>query len=249
MKGSIVTFSGDNLTSQAIGGFTVCFTSGRICRHCMASRIAVSAIDTEEKCLLRSVLVHNCHVENVLADSSLTSCYGVKERCPLALLEYFYPIQCLPPDAMHDILEGLMGINFSIVIKGFVKKRLFSIQQLKTLIQELNYGEADACDKPNGLCIPNNFIRRNKTISGKAVEKWMLFHLLSIFVSHLIIDSQDYKNDDVWKLHLLCRQITQIILTPEVDINWIPVLQLLISRHHVLLHMVSLKSFTPKFTI
>ena len=38
----------------------------------------------------------------------------------------------------------------------------------------------------------------------------------------------------------------QIILAPEIDINWIPLLELLVTLHHALLKQVSPTSFTPK---
>ena len=36
--GSIVTFSGDNLSSHDLGGFSTCFSSGRVCRQCMVTK-------------------------------------------------------------------------------------------------------------------------------------------------------------------------------------------------------------------
>ncbi len=38
----------------------------------------------------------------------------------------------------------------------------------------------------------------------------------------------------------------QIILAPEIDVSWIPLLELLVSRHHTLFEQVSPTSFTPK---
>lgn len=50
VKGTVMTLSGDNLSSHSVGGFSTCFTSGRMCRTCMASRLSISGIHTKIKC-------------------------------------------------------------------------------------------------------------------------------------------------------------------------------------------------------
>nr|XP_004207466.3 uncharacterized protein LOC101237831 [Hydra vulgaris] len=246
VNGSIVTFSGDNLSSHSFGGFSTCFSSGRICRHCMVSFRFLSDVHSESSCQLRTIDLHKYHVQQVKTDKSLGAVYGVLSRCSLSSLQYFNAIECFPPDFMHDGLEGLLSVNFSIVVRNLIKEKLFTIVQLKEEIAKFKYSIPDSCDKPAVSCIPNNLGTTNKRIHGKAVERWSLFHFLPVFVSCLVKNPDILLNNNFWQLHLLCRQIVQIILAPEIDINWIPILEHHIQRHHSLLECISPVSFIPK---
>jgi hypothetical protein len=90
--GAIVVFSGDNLTSHQIGGFSTCFPSGRICRHCMATKSSQTQFCSEVDCKLRTLKEHTYHLSAVLADKSLSSVYGVLGPSPFSELQLFNPI-------------------------------------------------------------------------------------------------------------------------------------------------------------
>nr|XP_047139090.1 uncharacterized protein LOC124815001 [Hydra vulgaris] len=246
VNGSIVTFSGDNLSSRFFGGFSTCFSSGRICRHCMVSFRFLSDVHSKSSCQLRTIDLHKYHVQLVKTDKSLGAVYGVLSRCSLSSLQYFNASECFPSDFMHDGLEGLLSVNFSIVVRNLIKEKLFTIVQLKEEIAKFKYSIPDSCDKPAVSCIPNNLGTTNKRIHGKAVERWSLFHFLPVFVSCLVKNPDILLNNNFLQLHLLCRQIVQIILAPEIDINGIPILEHLIQRHHSLLECISLVAFVPK---
>jgi len=49
-RGSIATISADNLASHEIGGFRQSFSSGKICRHCLADYDNLSHYVSEESC-------------------------------------------------------------------------------------------------------------------------------------------------------------------------------------------------------
>jgi hypothetical protein len=69
--GTIVTVSGDNLTSHALGGFQSCFTSGRVCRYCMATKLSLTDTYSEAGCTLRTPEGHMYHVEVCIFTVSL----------------------------------------------------------------------------------------------------------------------------------------------------------------------------------
>ncbi|XP_065672051.1 uncharacterized protein LOC136089885 [Hydra vulgaris] len=241
LKGSIVTLSGDNLSAHTIGGFSACFSSGRICRNCMVPHINIRNIKTESQCILRTKTSHNYHVNSVLIDPTLMPVYGVKKECPFSILNYFHPIDSMPQDILHDILEGLMSVNFSVVIKGLVKNKFLTVCELRNILKNFKYGITERCNKPLPSNVPLNLVSSNKHISGKAVERWSLFYHLPLYIGKVVPYENEY-----WLLHLLCRKLCQIILSPVIDIEWIPVLTHLISRHHELLARLNPKSFTPK---
>jgi hypothetical protein len=125
--GSIVTFTGDNLTTHATGGFNSSFTSGRIRRQCMVTKMQTRNVHTEDDCMLRTKEVHNYHVRSVEMDPSLLSVYGVKYASPFADLSLYNPVLFFPPNVMHDVLEGMMSVNVSLVIKALVRQNKIRI--------------------------------------------------------------------------------------------------------------------------
>lgn len=239
VRGTAVTFSGDNLTSHIVGGFNSCFSSGRVCRHCMIPKISLPTCFSEETCKLRTTADHAYHIAAVEEDKDLCAVYGVKGRSPFAVLTYFSPVEFFPPDAMHDVLEGVMVVNVQLVIKSLVRAKVLTIQQFNQRLRMFSFGAADIADKFAPL--PADFVSKNKSLSGKAAEKWAIFRLLSMLIGDLIPEG-----NDVWQLHLLCREICEIVLAPAIDPDWIPYLEVLIAQHHQLLNTISPTSFTPK---
>jgi hypothetical protein len=66
-----------------------------------------------------------------------------------------------------------------------------------------------------------------------------MFRLLPLLVADLVPQGADY-----WRLHLLCRQLCEIVMAP-IDPDWLPYLEV-IAHHHRLLAEIAPKSFTPK---
>ena len=127
LYGSVMTMSGDNLSSHAIGGFSMSFSSGRVCRHCMISHISLSNASSENDVIIRTRTNHQYHVRSIKKDADLKAVYGVKDECALTGLAYFDAISGLPPDAMHDILEGLMVVNIQVTVRGLCKSKVINL--------------------------------------------------------------------------------------------------------------------------
>jgi len=90
--GSVVTLSGDNLTSHMLGGFNSSFSFGRICRQCMTTKSAISDVLSENDCNLRTAEGHAYHLKAVENDSTLSAVYGVKHASPFEGLALFDPV-------------------------------------------------------------------------------------------------------------------------------------------------------------
>ena len=69
MRGSIASFVGDNLGSQAIGGFKEGGSALRPCRHCMVTRTELSS---------KVHVANECHNTNFI--TMLANCVDVGER-------------------------------------------------------------------------------------------------------------------------------------------------------------------------
>lgn len=105
-KGTIANISADNLARHQIGGFRQTFSSGKVCRFCLASYNKLSDYHSEEGCVIRKDSVHKNHVDSVLKDGRLVKIYGVKDESVFKEVANFSVSRCLPPDPMHDILES-----------------------------------------------------------------------------------------------------------------------------------------------
>jgi len=239
VHGSVTTLSADNLSSHLIGGFNGSFSSGRFCRYCLTTYAARQEKMSEEECEIRTSEMHRTHVELVMHDSDVAPLYGVRGECVFSELSCFDPIDSLPPDVMHDIFEGLMQINVKVVVCGLVRAKIISIKQLNEIIGSFPYGQSDIGDKP--IMFSADFVKKGRSITGKAVEKWCLFRMLALMIGSYVAMDNEY-----WELHLLCKEICAIILAPFIDKAWIPYLSLLISRHHALLARLDPQALTPK---
>jgi hypothetical protein len=237
--GSIVTFSGDNLTSHAIAGFNENFSYGRVCRYCMATNSSLAELHCETKCQLRTPEGHSYHLKAIQLDKALTSVYGVKRVSCFSVVSGFSPVTFFPPDVMHDVLEGLMTVNIGVVLKSMIRRKVITVKAFNIRLANFKFGAADSVDKFSPL--PLDFVSKNKSVSGKAVEKWCMFRLLSLIVGDIVPEG-----DKFWKLHLLCREICEIVLAPVVDPAWLPHLELIILHHHKLFAEIAPSSFTPK---
>jgi hypothetical protein len=237
--GTVVTFAGDNLTSHALGGFKMSFSSGRVCRYCMATKLSLRSIHCESQCILRTSEGHNYHLRAVESDPHLSAVYGVTGPSPFSSLSFFNPVTFFPPDILHDVLEGLVSINVAIVLKHLIRKKMLTVKGFNDRLSKFKFGKADALDKFGPL--PLDFVTKDKSVCGKAVENWTMFRLLSLVVGDVVPF-----DDEFWHMHLLCREICEMILAPVVDSSWLPHLDTIISHHHKLLAKISPSSFTPK---
>jgi hypothetical protein len=123
LKGSIATISADNLASHQIGGFRQTFSSGKICRYCLADYETLNCFRTEENCVIRTAEGHVSHLAAIDQDDSCKRTYGVQCKSVFSDLTYFSVVESLPPDAMHDILEGLCPINVKIVLQYLIRNK------------------------------------------------------------------------------------------------------------------------------
>ena len=84
---------------------------------------------------------------------SLSKTYGINNRSLLNKLEYFHVCNFgLPPDVMHDLLEGYIPYTMKLLLNQIInKEKLFTLNYLNNVILYFNYGTNDARNKPNCL--------------------------------------------------------------------------------------------------
>lgn len=79
--------------------------------------------------------------------------YGINNRCALNTLKYFHVCDyALPPDVMHDLLEGYVPYKMKLMLNGLLYEKLFTLEHLNDAISHFDYG-IDMRNKPNVITL------------------------------------------------------------------------------------------------
>ena len=79
-------------------------------------------------------MTHYYHVKSVAENSALTSVYGVRCQSPFHGLNAFDVIECLPPDLMHDVLQGVLPILLRAVVDKLVESKILTKAELSDFV-------------------------------------------------------------------------------------------------------------------
>ncbi|KAG0416799.1 hypothetical protein HPB47_006129, partial [Ixodes persulcatus] len=192
---------------------------GRVCRFCMATSGKLSKLTSEDFCLLRSAGAHQEHLKAITVNPKLNKrMYGVNERSPMLELPYFDVTRQLPPDLMHDILEGGFETVLRPVLKALVDDGILAYSDLD-YITSFEYGQNDKKNKPVGM--NRSFLTNKANLKGTASEKWCLLRLLSVILGNLVPEG----NPD-WELYLQFREIVDLSFATVIPSKYLPFLEI-----------------------
>lgn len=126
VKGSLVSIVGDNLALHEIGGYTTNFSSSitPLCRFCTATYNDMVISFKEKYFTRRTKEMHENQIKLFNTDNSHVNLFGLKFNSPMNDLKFFHTSTMLPPDAMHDLLEGIVPLELSLIINRLIKKNL-----------------------------------------------------------------------------------------------------------------------------
>lgn len=99
----------------------------------------------EDGSLLRTLDSIRTDASNIPRNKSHNN--GVKFVSCLNELKYFNVIWGLPPDPMHDILEGAVRQHFKQLMSYLEKSKLYSVAELNDDLKNFNYGRLDGENK------------------------------------------------------------------------------------------------------
>ena len=168
---------------------------------------------SEDSCVIRTKAVYEYHMNAVEEDPTNRSVYGVVRRCAFSAIESFHVTEALPPDIMHDCLEGVFAMVLRIVLEALVDNNEvpLSLHDVNSELSNFGYGQNDVRNKPPNI---TRLMLRNG-LSGKASEKWCLFRLLP-----MIIGNKVPVGDDDWKFYLICREMADYLMAPVYRKSW-----------------------------
>jgi hypothetical protein len=235
--GTVFAVVSDNLGSHMLGGFKESFSGFRVCRHCMATGEQIQSCFDVSSFTSRSKENYDAHVEMVAEHPTLSTSYGVQRKSALNSIRYFHVTRGLPPDIMHDILEGVGKYEMALVVQNFVSRGLLTITWLNAKIETWKFGELDARSKP--VAFP---VDLKDTLNQSASRMWCLIRLLPLMLSDKIPLGDHYM-----ELLLVLKDIVEIVFSPKLSLEHVAYLEFLILSHHQLFaELFPDRRFKPK---
>lgn len=222
LKCRLSSFSCDNLGSHQLGGFMQCFSPNvlRICRTCLITSSQVQENVKVEDFVLRTPDNYERHAKAVAIENKLSTVYGIKFMSPLNKIPEFHVARGLPPDVMHDLLEGIVPFELSLILKKLISDNFFTLDYFNHRIINLKYKSSDSRNKPEMQKLDKD------TIIGTASQNWTLLRLLPV-----LIGSKIPEDNVIWNFFLQLKLITEISLSPIFTIGHIDLLQSEIWHH------------------
>ena len=126
--------------------------------------------------------------------------HGLKHRCPLNQLKSFHSTLSLPPDSMHDALEGVAAQDLCAGIKILSLKGWFSIEEYNRKLKGLGYSSYESSDVPEAVA------KKARKLSGKACSIWVHVRNFPLVVKGFLYDNDALEVGDkvlVWILKLV----------------------------------------------
>ena len=250
IKASLLLYSGDNLESHQVGGFSACFSSKDVCRFC---HIQYNDLEdhihnydgdsihnpwTQEEYDSHEVEVVNTdglgesrvqsafdlfnefeepdvveeeqdemEAENVAEDEEPTKTdFGLSRKCVLNELQAFHAVTSMPPDSLHDLMEGVIPQDLLGIIRILVDKSWFTLDQYNNALRSLKYSSQESSNKPQE--VPKNL--KVKKLPGKATSNWVHIRnfLVILYLNGWIQDCNDEALQLAIKLHEMTERIT-----------------------------------------
>lgn len=102
-----------------------------------------------------------CTLLHSLDDTYHTTTYGINRRSPLNELDHYHVCDYgLPPDVMHDVLEGYLPYTLKLMLSHMIDTlKLFTLDKLNQAIRSIDYGYAvtarPQCLAPTALSLSN----------------------------------------------------------------------------------------------
>lgn len=128
IQAGVLLYIGDNLEIHDIGGFNRCFSNGHICRFCQIHRDELPQSDgyiknelwkRENYDIICSAIENGEDVQN----------FSLRERCIMNQLQCFHATESMPPDLMHDFMEGVVANDLCGILKCLHQEEWFTVQQ------------------------------------------------------------------------------------------------------------------------
>ena len=221
VRAGIAQVTGDNLGVNGICGFVESFVSHHFCRHCKMHINQMRNAQTECHELLRTQQNYEDDVE--IRNPTET---GIKALCCLNNVEHFQVATNHAPDVMHDILEGVCGVEIHLVLASLIHEGFFDLDTLNSRLTSFDYSPCDSKNKPSP--IDNKKLQNPDGAPGQtAAQMWCLVRYLPLIIGDLVPENNQYL-----ELILLLLECMDFIFCPEITREETIFLKQMIKDHH-----------------
>lgn len=215
---------GDNLGLNTILVFIKSFNQSYCCRICLATKNQIQNMTVENSGILRTIDNYSEHISK--------HSFGAYENCIFNNINGYHVISNASVDPMHDILEGICRYDMAKVLSNLIDKyKFFTLVILNQRLCTVS----SSCDK-NIIPGLKREVIKNKKIIVTASEMQYLVDNLIICVGDLVPIA-----NPIWKLYLLMRQITNIILLDIISDQIINFFEFYIGFFDEILNQIKLK--------
>lgn len=212
--GTLVAIIADNLASHQLGGFKCGFSkSFRKCRTCLGSEEEIQSNFSHASFITRTKEMHEDHCKLIGIESleqHYSKLYGINHRSIFNDLKYFHVIGGLPPDIMHDILEGILPQTISRMLRYYIAiQKIFKLKDLNHWILNHDYGPNEIKNKPSAIKM--NHLQKNN-IRQSSSQTWLLATVLP-----LIIGNKIPSGCSRWSLFKDLLEISRIVFSESIS--------------------------------
>ena len=222
IHGAIAFIAGDNLNSHMIGGFNGSFSPNVVhpCRFCMVTNVELQKVHEADALKLRTRESYDEQALAVRLDERLATDYGIRHSSEF-ISGSFHVVNGLPPDIMHDLLEGVVPFELALTLRALIKEGIVSLEELNRILSSWNYGPLDKANQP--VAISSNF---NDTIKQNAGRMWCLIRLLPLMIGSKIPCENVH-----WQFLLGLKDIVEYAFASELAVGQVIHLQTKIQDH------------------
>ncbi|CAF0996417.1 unnamed protein product [Brachionus calyciflorus] len=195
IRGTLCFVVADNLAANGIGGFTECFSNRvqQFCRFCTGTKIDISSNLFDSECIKRDR-------ENY--QKSLISLYegnrkfedGIKQDSCLNKLKFFHVVDGLAPDLMHDLLEGVIPLNFRLLLRQLYTDKAYNNDQFYNDFCNFPYGRIDRKNKVPIHLFVTNPISTGNSMTMSATHMWTLIRIFPLITGDKFKDNKYFIN-------------------------------------------------------
>lgn len=226
VKGYVAYISGDNLSQNDLAGFTCSFGAAKLqaCRYCTIRKKNIKKGLTAGRTRFRGNYEKQLEA---FVNNKEKQAHGIKKKCPFdtPLLPYFKVMRSFPPDPMHDLLEGVVPYEISLVLIDLISKKIITKNDILTRVEKFNYKGRDKTNKP----VLSSYFEKTKRTGGNASTNWSFLRTFPLIFGSIIPN-----NYLPFEMLMVLKQIVEISFAPIQTMQQIQTLQDIVDVHREL---------------
>ena len=213
---------GDNKALNEMLGFTGSFIHEFCCRQCIMPIEDRSVSVQSDPSLKRNIEDYDDHLNN----SDEFGKYGLNRKCNLNKIYEFHAYRNFYSDIFHDVIYSVMKDGLEALVQDGIKKKKFSVEDLKRDFNLFDYGQIDSGNKLDHSIFDNKGKLR---LTGK--EYTLFLKYFTLVLGHYYDVNKD---EDIISLNYIyiLEDLFYLCNAEYFDKDRIALLKQLVSKHH-----------------